>query len=419
MKMEAIKAMKKSVVLICGLFGLLSFSQLIFADEWSPTLPKTITLLHETKLYSSPNESTPSWASLTPQNVQTVSAETDWYRPLPSDKKWVKIQTNWLGEQWIHIDYHEIGWMTPKDEFLDVSGVMTLYNGPEYGSTGATLSSQIVHTKGVFYRPLQNPSWLIDTWLGDKWFTPYQADVIEDVTKATYETVNLQGRASLFRAPSNQPYSLNTPTIEPQTLRAIALHGDFYKVKTSDGKLGWVSTRYSQPTVMEEISIDIPLTEKTSLYEYPNLQSFLDPLAPQTVHAKGKVQDVWGNTWFHISTWMGDAWLLHNDNEDLNPNKISDNNGYIHVFPQTVSGNKAVSGRLYVVNMPKYEGYGGFSFTLQMIDDKGNLLASASTSVSGVQQNDDIPFNAVLDRMEPSFHNYTFRLVNVQFKSAY
>lgn len=44
----------------------------------------------------------------------------DWYKPFPNEQKWVKIHTNWLGDQWVHIDFHEIGRMAPKDEFLDV-----------------------------------------------------------------------------------------------------------------------------------------------------------------------------------------------------------------------------------------------------------------------------------------------------------
>ncbi|WP_217582341.1 hypothetical protein, partial [Lysinibacillus sp. GbtcB16] len=78
---------------------------------------------------------------------------------------------SWLGEQWVQIDLPEIGWLVPKDEYLDVTGSIPLYNKPEYGYTGTTLSSQIVHSKGIFYRPMQTPSWLLDTWLGDKWFT--------------------------------------------------------------------------------------------------------------------------------------------------------------------------------------------------------------------------------------------------------
>ncbi|NOU89660.1 hypothetical protein GC102_28505 [Paenibacillus sp. LMG 31460] len=412
--------MKYKLALICGVIWSASFSQFVFADEWSPSLPKTITLLHETKLYASPNELSTSWASLTPQDVQTVEAEMDWYKPFPNEQKWVKIHTNWLGDQWVHIDFHEIGRMTPKDEFLDVLGPMPLFTKPECGYTGATLASQIVHTKGIFYRPLQNPSWLLDTWLGDKWFTPSGVLVIEGVSKVSPDVkVNLQGTASLFNAPENQPYIPNAAVIEPQLVSAIAQQGDFYKVTTNDGKHGWVSHRYEQPTGVELINTDILLPKTTNIYAYPNLQSFLDPLAPQTVHAHAKVQDIWGNTWFQIRTWVGDAWILHNDSAELNPNKIPDNNGYIDVFPKTISGDKTVCGRLYVMNMPQYESYGGFSFTLQMIDSNGNLLASAETSVSGVQQNDDISFTTVLDKFEESFSNYTFRLSNVKFIKAY
>ncbi|NOV03908.1 hypothetical protein [Paenibacillus planticolens] len=412
--------MKYKVALICVVMWTALFSQQVIAEEWSPALPKTITLLHETKLYASPNENSFSGASLTPQDVQTAGAEADWYNPFFGIQKWVKIHTSWLGDQWVHIDLPEIGWLTPRDEFLDVSGDMPLYNKPEYGYTGATLTSQIVHTKGIFYRPMQSPTWLLDTWLGDKWFTPSGAMVIEGVSKVSPDVrVNLQGKASLFQAPSNQPYIPYATTIEPQILSAIAKQGDFYKVVTSDGKSGWVSNRFEQPADTETINIDILLKEKTSIYAYPNLQSYLDPVTPQTVHAKAKVNDIWGNTWFQIQTWRGDAWILHNEDTELNPNKIPNTNGYIDVFPKTISGDKTVWGRLYVVNLPQYEGYGGFSFTLQMIDKQGNVLASAETSVNGVRPNDDIPFTAVLDRFDESFTNYTFRLSDVKFIRSY
>lgn len=411
--------MKKATACLLGVVMLSTCAPVAMAEEWGPSLPKTITLLHETKLYAAPDEASPSGAALAPQDVETVEAEGDWYNPFHGEKKWVKIKTSWLGDQWVHIDSHEIGWLVPKDEFLDVTGDMPLYNEPEYGYTGAVLAGQIVHAKGIFYRHLQMPTWLLDTWLGDKWFTPYNNLVIEGVTKATYETVTLQGEASLFAAPDNQPYIPNAATIAPQTLKAIARHGDFYKVVASEGKTGWVSTRFSQPPVVEPMDADIPLTEPTWLYAYPNLQSLQSRLAPQTVHAKGNVQDEWGNTWLQIPTWMGHAWILHNDNGVLNPNRIPGDNEYMDVFPKVISGgDKTVTGRIYVKNLPQYEGYGGFRFTLQAIDDQGNVLASATASVPGVRQNDDVPFAATLDRWD-SFPKFSFCLVDVQFIRAY
>jgi len=411
--------MKKTAMCLMGLVVLATCAPVAMAEEWGPSLPKTITLLHETKLYASADESSPSWASLAPQDVETASAEANWYNPFYGEKKWVKIHTSWLGDQWVHIDSHEIGWLVPKDTLLDVTGEMPLYNEPEYGYTGATLASQIVHTKGIFYRHLQLPTWLLDTWLGDKWFTPSNNLVIEGVTQATYETVTLQGEASLFTVPGNQPYVPYAETIAPQTLKAIALYGDFYKVVTGEGKTGWVSPRYSQPAVVEPTNADIALTQPTDIYAYPNLQSLQSRLAPQTVHAKGKVQDDWGNTWLQIPTWMGDAWVLHNDDGILNPNKATGDNGFIHVFPKVISGSdRTATGRIYVERVPQYEGYGGFTFTLQAIDDQGNVLASAAAAVSGVQPNDDVPFTARLDRWE-AYPKFSFRVADVQFVRAY
>ncbi|MDR6884982.1 SH3 domain-containing protein [Bacillus sp. 3255] len=413
--------MKLSLALLCGISAIVwSAAPMASAEAWEPTLPEKITLLHETKLYASPHEDSPSWASLSPQDVPTVAAEADWYKPFPDRPKWVKIRTSWLGDQWVQVDWPEIGWMVPKDEYLDVTGVIPLYNKPEYGYTGTTLSSQIVHTKGIFYRPLQNPSWLLETWMGDKWFTPTEALVIEHVTKLSPPVkVNVQGKASLFKAPVHQPYMGDAEAIDPQSLEATAQQGDFYKVTTQDGKTGWISNRYEQPSGTETVNQNIELKNRTLTYAYPNLQSRLEPLAPQTVHAHAKMKDVWGNTWYLIETWQGDAWMM-DEGTERNPDKIAgDNLGFIDVLPTMVSSDKSVSGRIYVASLPKYEGYGGFSFTLQMLDSKGNAIASAEASVTGVQPNDDVPFTAKLDRFDDTMVNYTFRLTNVNFIKAY
>ncbi|NQX71465.1 hypothetical protein HQN90_35810 [Paenibacillus alba] len=408
----------KTFAALLGAVMFFSYFPAVDAEEWSPNLPQKITLLHETKLYAEASESSASWATLSPQDVQTAGAEKDWYRPMFGEQKWVKIHTSWMGDQWVHIDWHEIGWLVPKDEFADVSGEMPLYNEPEYGYTGATITSQIVHMKGIFYRPMQMPAYLVESWIGDKWFTPSNVMVIEGVIP-TEEKVNIEGEGSFFDNPSNQPlFKYNTTTFKPQEFTSTARYGDFYKVKTETGQYAWVSPRFSQPAVTTPVSEDIVLTEKTAIYSYPNLQSFLDPLAAQTVHANAKVQDIWENTWYRISTWLGDAWIIRNNNGGINPSThiATDTDGYIQVFPKVISGNShTVSGRLYVANMPRYIDYNDLSFTLEMIDEKGNVLTNGEGFIPGVRQNDEVAFTVVLGQVDASVKNFSFRVSEVQF----
>jgi hypothetical protein len=95
-----------------------------------PTLPPFITLFENTPLYPVPDETVDPWASLTPQDVETVEAENDWYiTPQSGDpvKRWIKIKTTWLGEMWIYLDYNRIGTVKSADTNIALIWPAALY----------------------------------------------------------------------------------------------------------------------------------------------------------------------------------------------------------------------------------------------------------------------------------------------------
>ncbi|GFZ75954.1 hypothetical protein GCM10008018_21660 [Paenibacillus marchantiophytorum] len=75
--------------------------------------PESVTLLEETPLYESQSEDGGSVATLSPQAVQVVGAEKQWfYTNDPKSKAWIQIHTTWLGDLWAHIPINRIGFGT-------------------------------------------------------------------------------------------------------------------------------------------------------------------------------------------------------------------------------------------------------------------------------------------------------------------
>ena len=154
-----------------------------FGDRWIKTAPwqievpppATIRLMSETPLYARTSEDGGPMAALSPQEVTVVDAEkSSWFRQAEMDynpKRWIKIHTTWLGDQWVHLHLDEIGTLQPLDRTV-------YYPSVYYGSSPhmdyityqyeGLLTKMFVHQTAK-YRTLLGNSYQFDTENGPKW----------------------------------------------------------------------------------------------------------------------------------------------------------------------------------------------------------------------------------------------------------
>jgi hypothetical protein len=101
--------------------------------------------------------------------------------------------------------------------------------------------------------------------------------------------------------------------LAPQTVQSFEKIDNWYHIKSSWVGDAWVKVDDSKPTSwsgMPVIQMDsvVNLTKETELYPIPVSGYSMGKLAPQQVKAFEKL----GDTWYHIHTWLGDAWIINN-----------------------------------------------------------------------------------------------------------
>ncbi|WP_282937963.1 hypothetical protein [Paenibacillus sp. RC67] len=98
-----------------------------FGDKWinvqSKNLdvppPKSVSLLENTPIYANPEADEEPTAILSPQDVDVVGSQKQWFAANGYDDntmKWLQIHTTWLGDQWIRIPLNRIGNVHELDE---------------------------------------------------------------------------------------------------------------------------------------------------------------------------------------------------------------------------------------------------------------------------------------------------------------
>jgi hypothetical protein len=135
-------------------------------------MPEIISLLDTTPLYSEPDSTKKSWASLSAQDVKVVQTQLgDSGFAVPSGYTWIQIHTTWLGDVWIKVDNDKLGVIKPLNTDLSLAAATPLYNHPyREAANGAHLSPQTVHAKAEFVSPSGFYAIQIETsWLGDQW----------------------------------------------------------------------------------------------------------------------------------------------------------------------------------------------------------------------------------------------------------
>jgi hypothetical protein len=256
-------------------------------------IPPVITLFDNTLLYPEPDDSIEPWATLSPQNVNTVEAEKDWYLYIddkPREKVWIKIQTTWLGDLWMHLDYDKIGTLRTTDTYIALIWPASLYTQPMKSTiTDVVLAPQTVHAKAVFDSPVTNRSYRIETsWLGDMWLVDPKR-ILSDITVLN-EQLDLPTE-TLYMDEYDTANRLQRPTdakfIPAQKVLALEKTvNNIYHVRPDDGSTFWINPSYAQPLGVKKINESIELNKNTIQYLFPTMaHPTFGVLSPQKVNA--------------------------------------------------------------------------------------------------------------------------------------
>ncbi|WP_239624244.1 hypothetical protein [Paenibacillus sp. H1-7] len=281
-----------------------------------PSIPPVISLLEDTPLYPEQDESEEPWALLSPQDVETVEAENEWYTKESGEKVWIRVKTTWLGELWIHLEKEKIGVIKPIDSYILLLGPAQLYSQPAQSSkTDVVLTPQVVHANAIFdssYSYLTNSYRIETSWVGDQWLVsnPYMLVNVEVLNQEMVLPTE-----TLFMEEYDTAYRLQRPSdarfIPPQKVFALErTENGEYHVRGENGDTFWIHPAYAEPQGSKKINETIELTKLTELHLFPQTSHpIFGLLSPQKVEAFEQWDDSEGHRWYRIHSWNGDLWI--------------------------------------------------------------------------------------------------------------
>jgi len=297
-----------------------------YGDRWIKTAPwqievpppPTIRLMSETPLYARASEAGRSTSALSPQEVTVVDAEKSWFRQAESDynpKRWLKIRTTWLGDQWVHLRLDEIGALQPMDRtvyypsvYYHNSPFMHLITGQNEG-----LLSNVFVKQSAEYRSLLGSSFQFETEQGPKWsFGPGMT------IQANPQTLKRTQSSPLFKYPN--AYSEMVAELPPGNLNVIETtvyddgyltHEEWYHVRNDQAE-GWFSPSYAEPEGATKDTKSITLRgNMTGIMRFPNSSISLNngQIGPQTLHPLAAWTAPDGTRWYKINSFVGQGWV--------------------------------------------------------------------------------------------------------------
>lgn len=297
-----------------------------FGDRWVKTAPwqievpppATIRLMSETPIYARASEAGGPTAALSPQEVTVVDAEKSWFRQAEMDynpKRWIKIHTTWLGDQWVHLHLDEIGALQPLDRTVYFPSVY-YRSSPHmdyitYQYEGL-LTKMFVHQTAK-YRTLLGSSYQFDTEYGPKWSFAPSMPIISDK-----KTIKRKQPSPLFAYPDST--SEIVTELPPGDLNVIettlnddgySIHEEWFHVKNEQAE-GWYSPTYAEPDGTVDDTMTIQLRgHVTSILRYPNTRISLNngQIGSQTLHPLAAWTAPDGTRWYKIDTFVGQGWI--------------------------------------------------------------------------------------------------------------
>ncbi|WNR44155.1 SH3 domain-containing protein [Paenibacillus roseipurpureus] len=283
--------------------------------------PKRLMLKEETPLYKRTNEKSGSVASLSPQEVDVVSAEKQWfYTNDPSSPAWIQIHTTWMGDLWAHIPVKDIGSVQSADKtvfYPYASGAKELNdlihaNYDQYTSIERR-STHISQT----YTTLYDRFFLIDTDKGPYWTRDAGVEILP-----ADETLQLTTEIPLFSEPSDKEIAVisgeKVTVFEKITQPLWQGRGPYdmwhfstwYHVKTSKGT-GWINLLYGEPSDAVKVHWKMSIHGDRELMRYPgvNYASSVLLLRNQDVEATAAWTRPDGSIWLKVSHDEREGWV--------------------------------------------------------------------------------------------------------------
>jgi hypothetical protein len=301
--------------------------------------PKRITLLEETPLYRSQNTKNGAVTALSPQEVEVIDAEKQWfYTNDPNSKAWIKVHTSWLGDLWAFIPVKQIGTVQ------NVQRKAYYSNLPSKSELGAAMGIgqqqmewakpiggefEILHEFTTIYdRAFEVQTDQGTVWTRDKGVTIQPADeqlkivrdtplfptafeaFVKESAVLTDETVTVFEKIDEPLWTGRGPYS-------------VWHNSTWYHVRSSKGT-GWVNKLVGDPESAVPIHWKVAIKDSKELYRYPDLP-FNDTtllLRNQTMEAT----EAWnppngGSMWLKVHVDNRTGWIpFWNNGQD----KVSD-----------------------------------------------------------------------------------------------
>lgn len=274
-------------------------------------LPKHITLFTDTPLYADKDASGEPTAVLSPQEVTVTGGENQWfYTNDPEEMKWIRVQTSWLGEQWVQLPVRKIGYIQPVDRYAYYSGD-TLLNDPTYIGPVASMAGPLFrwalgetfHVTGEYVN-VYDSAYRVETPYGTRYVTAPGIPIVREEQKLV-----LSSDTPVFRSPVN--WHGLAPVVHPQTLTSYERAEAFtmYHVRTSWGEV-WVNPNLSEPLDVVRLNGSIQLDGRHTLYQFPynNFQTEFVVDGP-SVHPSVSWTDQSGAIWYRLDSPDGKQWI--------------------------------------------------------------------------------------------------------------
>lgn len=288
--------------------------------------PERIMLLETTPIYAAQNDEAEPSAWLSPQEVVVTGAEKQWYYTNDGDdaKKWLRIQTSWLGEQWVHLPVNRITAVKPVDQraFYYQAAV---YNQPPlldpYMSANGLLNAEFAHIVQIAQTPFAQ-SYAIASENGPLWTThPGVAIYPASGTVAIRSETPLYGKLQNMGEPERETMLLKPPLTvqqieETAPIPYAANLGSWLHVRIDGehgaaGTEGWINIQLAEPPNPVKGEWELHLSAIRELYRYPGLRF---PEGGRTVptgvlRATAYWDDANDLRWYRIETEQGAGWL--------------------------------------------------------------------------------------------------------------
>ncbi|UQZ83844.1 hypothetical protein SK3146_03051 [Paenibacillus konkukensis] len=290
-------------------------SKWISPEPWNITVPppEKIHLVSETPAYASMDDTVPPTALLTPQEVRVTGAEKMWFYANSSDeKRWVRIQTPNLGEQWVHLSVGSIGYVKPADYYSYYGSGQFLLDDPNYygpyGSMAGPMFQQTVnetlHVTGEYVN-VYDTSYQVETEQGPKYIHEQGIPVLRK-----NEPLTLLNDTPLFAFATYR--SGLSVVLHPQTVSSFEQLRDsnVYHVHTSFGD-GWLDLGLTEPSNTVKTSAPLELKGSHPLYQFPfeGLELGGFQLTNVTVYPSAYWEDPNGTVWYLVDNQNAKYWI--------------------------------------------------------------------------------------------------------------